>query len=279
MKKFIAAFDGLKFSESTKEYAVHLAKMAHAHLVGVFLEDITYTSYKIYDLVTSEGVSEARLKEYENSDKEKRANAVAAFEMACRDAGIEHSIHHDKKIALQELLHESVYADLLIIDTKETLTHYEEAVPSRFIKDLLSDVMCPVLLLPKQYNPINKIEYLYDGEPASVYAIRMFSYLFPLMEQLPAEIVSVKDADTSLHVPDSVLMKEFMKRHHPGALFTVLKGHPELEIVNHFKALRVEAVAVLGAYKRGTVSRWFRPSLANILMQELDIPLFIAHHK
>lgn len=279
MKKFIAAFDGLKFSESTKEYAVHLAKMAHAHLVGVFLEDITYTSYKIYDLVTTEGVSENRLREFEQSDKDKRTAAVEAFEMACRHAGVEHSIHHDKRIALQELLHESIYADLLLIDRKETLTHYEEAVPSRFIKDLLTDVMCPVLLLPNHYTPFNKIEYLYDGEPASVYAIKMFSYLFPVLEQLPAEIVSVKNADSNLHVTDSVLVKEFMKRHHSGALFTVLKGHPEIKIVSHLKSITVEALAVLGAYHRGTVSRWFRPSMANVLMQDLNIPLFIAHHK
>ena len=36
MKKFVAAFDGLNFSESTLEYAVEIAKGAKAHLVGVF---------------------------------------------------------------------------------------------------------------------------------------------------------------------------------------------------------------------------------------------------
>lgn len=279
MKKFIAAFDGLKFSESTKNYATNLAKQAHAHLVGVFLDDITYTSYKIYDLVTKEGVSEARLKQFEEKDKEDRGIAVANFEIACRQAGLEHSIHHDKNIALQELLHESVYADLLLIDTKETLTHYEEGVPTRFIKDLLTDVQCPVLALPNIYKPIEKIIYLYDGEPSSVYAIKMFSYLFQSLEQLPAEIVSVKNAENNLHIPDSFLMKEFMKRHHPGASFTILKGHPEIEIINQLKAETKNIMVVLGAYKRGTVSRWFRPSMANLLMQELDAPLFIAHHK
>ena len=36
MKKIIAAFDGLKFSKSTRDYAIQIAKENNAHLVGVF---------------------------------------------------------------------------------------------------------------------------------------------------------------------------------------------------------------------------------------------------
>ena len=51
MNKYIAAFDGLKFSESTSDFAIALAASAKSHLTGIFLDDQTYTSYKIYDLV------------------------------------------------------------------------------------------------------------------------------------------------------------------------------------------------------------------------------------
>ena len=62
MKKIIAAFDGLKYSESTRDYAIYLAKQTNTHLVGVFMDDPTYTSYKIYELIEKEGVSEDKLK-------------------------------------------------------------------------------------------------------------------------------------------------------------------------------------------------------------------------
>ena len=76
MKKIIAAFDGLKFSRSTRDYAITLAKMHKAHLVGVFLEDFTYTGYKIYDLVHAKGglVGSAR-KKFEQKDAKERAAA------------------------------------------------------------------------------------------------------------------------------------------------------------------------------------------------------------
>jgi nucleotide-binding universal stress UspA family protein len=277
MKKIIAAIDSLKFSESTTNYAVHIAKQLNAHLVGVFLDDPTYTSYKIYDVVVKEGATEARLKQYDHADAETRDEASKRFEAAAGDAGITYSIHHDRGIALQDLLHESVYADLLIIDSHETLTHYVEKQPTRFISDLLSDVQCPVLLVPDRYKPIDKIALLYDGEPSSVYAIKMFSYLFPLFKNLETEVVSVKTPNQTLHLPDNKLMKEFMKRHFPKVAYNVIKGFADIEIVKHLKSLGPNVLVVVGAYRRGRVSRWFHESMADTLVKQTKLPLFIAH--
>jgi hypothetical protein len=279
MKKIIAALDGLKYSESTSEYAIYLAKQTNTHLVGLFMDDPTYTSYKIYDLVSKEGVSEDKLKNFEAKDKVTRHAASTKFEKACQQAGLEYTVHHDRNIAIMDIKHESIYSDLLIIDSKETLTHYTEKLPTRFIRDLLSDMQCPVLIVPQKYKPIDKIILLFDGEPSSVHAIKMFSYLLPQLNHLPTEVISVNQVTTTLHMRDNKLMKEFMKRHYPKAKYTVLKGWPEEEIVKHLKQTSENALVVLGAYRRGNVSRWFRESMADILMKEVKMPLFIAHNK
>jgi nucleotide-binding universal stress UspA family protein len=277
MKKIIAAIDGLKFSESTVNYAVHIAKQVNAHLVGVFLDDPSYTSYKIYDVVVKEGVTEAKLKQYDEEDTEKRREATMKFESVCTEAGLNYSVHHDHGIALRELLHESIYADLVIIDSHETLTHYEEKQPTRFVRDLLGDVQCPVLLVPHRHKPIDKVVLLFDGEPSSVYAIKMFSYLLPLFRNLDTEIVSVKTVNQSLHLPDNKFMKEFMKRHFPKINYNVIKGFADIEIVKHLKSLGPNVLVVLGAYRRGRVSRWLHESMADTLVKETKLPLFIAH--
>lgn len=280
MKKIIAAFDGLKFSESTRDYAIHIAKMTGTHLVGVFMDDPSYTSYRIYDLVSKEGVSATTLNKYEAKDQATRESSAKNFEKACMEQGLEFNIHHDRKIAIQALKHESIYCDLLMIDSSETLTHYKEKLPTRFIRDLLSDTQCPVMVVPQKYKPIEKIILLYDGGPSSVYAIKMFSYLLPLLKSLETEVVSVNPVSSTLHMPDNKLMKEFMKHHFPKAKYTVTKGWAEDEIVRHLKKPRhANALVVLGAYRRGTISRWFRESMADILMKEVKLPLFIAHHK
>ena len=64
-----------------------------------------------------------------------------------------------------------------------------------------------------------------------------------------------------------------------GAKYKVVKGWAEDEIVKHLKLQKDNALVILGAYRRGTVSRWFRESMADVLMKETKVPLFIAHNK
>ena len=279
MKKITAAFDGLKYAESTRDYALNLAKQTNTHLVGVFLDDPTYTSYKVYDLISKEGVSEERLKKKVEKDKLVRAEAAADFEQACKQAGLQFTLHHDRKIAIHDLVHETIYSDLMVINAKETLTHYPEDLPTRFIRDLLTDAHCPILLVPNKYKPVQKIILLYDGEPSSVHAIKMFSYLLPVLKGLEIEVIAVNSVNASNHLPDNKLMKEFMKRHYPKAKYTILKGWAEDEILKYLHQMPENVLVVLGAYRRSTVSRWFRESMADTLMKEVTFPLFIAHNK
>jgi nucleotide-binding universal stress UspA family protein len=280
MKKIIAAIDGLKYSRSTRDYAIEMAKKNRAHLVGVFLNDFTYSSYKIYDLITEkDGLAGSAKKDLDKKDEKTRAAALSNFESACQKAGVEYSIHKDRSIALQELLRESIYADLLVIDARETLTHYTEKVPTEFIRELLIQVQCPVLIVPPVYKPVEKLVLLYDGEPSSVHAIKMFSYTIPQLKECPAEVLCVNSPKNTLHLPDNKLMKEFMKRHFPDPVYTTLKGLAEQEIVSYLKKQKDIPMVVLGAYRRSRVSRWFRESMADVLMKELKLPLFIAHNK
>jgi hypothetical protein len=280
MKKIIAAFDGLKFSGSTCEYAIYMAQQTGAHLVGVFLEDFTYNSYKIHELVYAKGgVIGAAKRKLDKIDTKTRGAAVGRFEDRCHEAGIEYSIHRDHNVAIKEMLHESIFADLVIIDSSETLSHHQEHIPTEFIRDLLVHVQCPVLIVPHHFNPIEQLVILYDGEPCSVHATKMFSYSLSALKRFPTEVVSVNPARASLHVPDNKLMKEYMKRHFPSAGYTILRGLPETEITGYLKKQGAGSLIILGAYQRGMISRWLRASLADALMKDVKVPLFIAHNK
>src|SRR5215211_5714936 len=140
MKKFIAAFDGLSFKESTLQYAITLAKQCQAHLVGVFLEDYTRHSYSFRQLAQYEGDnSESYLQGLDQQDDQHRSKSIGTFQQACRDAGVDFSIHRDRNVALQEVLEESIYADLLVVSAAETLTRFKEDVPTKFIQELMTE--------------------------------------------------------------------------------------------------------------------------------------------
>ena len=208
MKKFIAAFDGLNFSESTMSYAIFLAKQANAHLVGIFIEDFMRHSYGLKEVKQYEGGDlDHYLKDLNDKEKAERDESIAVFELACQDSKLTYSVHRDRNVAIQDLLHESVYADLLIINAHETISRYTEPAPTRFIRELLNDVQCPVCLVPQKYEPVDKVILLYDGEPSSVFAVLTFSYLFESMKDFDTEIITVKKQDESMHVPDNRLIK------------------------------------------------------------------------
>jgi len=107
----------------------------------------------------------------------------------------------------------------------------------------------------------------------------MFCYELASIGHLPAKVLSVKPLLESLHLPDNHLMKEFMKRHIPKAEYVVLKGEAKNTIISYLQQQPDEALIVLGAYQRGRVSRWFKESMADVLIKNTNLPLFIAHNK
>lgn len=276
MKKFIAVFDGLKFSESTFQYATHLTKQNNAYLVGVFLEDFTYHSYSVYNAVAKEGKDFNDLHKLDEKDEARRRKSVTRFEEGCSEAGLNFSVHRDKKIARQELIHESIFADLLIISKDETISRYEEDAPTNFLKEILFDVQCSVLVVPAQYRQINKLVFLYDGSPSSVQAIKMFSYVFEGLKDTAGKVLCVKREDDTLHLPDNKLMKELMKRHYQNMDYVVLAGPAKDTILTTLKAESPSIIVGTGAYKRSGLSMLLNKSLANNLIKEIKAPIFIA---
>ena len=280
MKKFIAVFDGFKMSESALEYAIQLSKLANAHLVGVFIEDFLYHSYNIYHVLETSEKAKELIKELNKEDQKKRDEVALKFQKACEKANLNFSIHRDKGLALQELLHESIFADLIIINEHDDFKRNSGESPTPFMKEFLRDVQCPVLVVPNIVRAIDKVVLLYDGGPSSVYAIKSFSYIFDNVLNVPIEIFTINDQFMEKkRLPDNKLMREFIKRHFHSVTYTVKKGNITKEIIAHFQNFGENVLIVLGAYRRSDFSRKFKTSMADILMRELGTLLFIAHNK
>ena len=278
MKKIIVAFDGLKFSQSARDYALQLAKMENTKLFGVFLEDPYRHSYGVKELMSERGGSlSIKKKHLDKKDSKTRALAINQFIQACFTSGIEAIVHRDRKMAIDELLHETFYADLLVIDKTETLAFYPDNVPTSFIHAMLPDVQCPVMIVPPKFNEIDRLVLLYDGKASSFHAIKSLTWALSSLESLPAELVTVLNSRGKEHVPGGNLVKEFLQMHFSNLRFKTLEGDAGKVLPSYLKKTEGNPLIVLGAYHRGKLSRWFRPSLADLFMKKLDFPLFIAH--
>lgn len=277
MNKVLAALDGLKLSESTMAYAVYLSREFNSHIVAAFLEEMVYHArpgnedkYAITDWSEIETLTK----------KEEQIRAASANKLQTKFnvEGVQYNIHRDKIIALQSLVNESHYADMILIDANENFSNWDSSKPSHFLRNVLSDADCPVMVVPGEFEPIEKFVFAYDGSPSSVYAIRQFSYLFPVTQKQQVEILMITDDKHTNHFPNEHLLKELLKRKYPAVLRAIIKSSDTDDaFVNHMKTEKKNCMLILGAYQRSSFSRWLYKSIADTLISELDIPLFIAH--
>jgi hypothetical protein len=101
MKKIIAALDGLKFSGSTRDYAIQLARQNNAHLVGVFLDDHTSFSSAYH---------------YEEPEPERRQRPSACHQRLSHQLKAEIEVRN---------LHQKI--DLLMSEQMQTLFEIQKA--------------------------------------------------------------------------------------------------------------------------------------------------------
>lgn len=279
MKNFLAVFDGYKLCKSTFEYAVLLAKKSDSRLTGVFLDAFFYHNYSLSKVLKVSSDPEADLEKWNKKDQLQRDESVYQFQRLCEEAQIEYTIHRDNSIPLDELQYESMFADLIIINEREKFTQKDDQKPTSFIREILADAQCPVVAVPDHFTAPEKIILLYDGSPSSLYAIKMFSYLFSDWRDLPVEIVNVNEGNIEKgYLPGTGLITDFINRNFPNSNYNLLDGKAEEKILAYLTESGKNELIVIGAYRRSKLSRWFKHSLADELMSSLEKPLFIAHH-
>jgi len=275
--KIIAALDGLNLSESTIQYSIYLANTLPAHIVAAMLEDISYHALS-EDENGSSYLKWSDVEVVERKDKLLQNGAMKRVKYQLETNAVEYTIHNDKFIAIDALLRESHYADLIIIDGDERFANGRFTKPAGFIKTLLAYSGCPVIVLPNSFAPIDKIVFCYDGTPSSVYAIRQFSYLFPSVDDREIEILMITDDLHSNHLPNRSYLKELLKLKYEVVLQTVIKSDkPGDALIAQMQNQSTNCLLVLGSYQRNTLSRFLRHSLADSLIRKLGVPLFITH--
>lgn len=276
MNKILAVYNGTHYSKSTTEYGIALAREYNAKLIGAFVHDMRYVNYQyafVYDqpFVDVSLIDEVKVKE----KKAIHAN-IRLFEQQCKDAGVKHKVHLDRGIPVQEILKESVFCDLILVDSGTGFFSFGEEKPGPFLKDVLVESHCPVLIVPEKYREIKRNIIAYDGTSSGIYALKQFSYIFPKHAEMRTTVVSVNE-DKSNHIKHGEQIKDLIAERYADPEYVVLNGKPETELMKYLERNDAGSVVVMGSYGRGALSRFIRQSMANEVILEYRIPVFIAH--
>lgn len=261
MEKILVALDPQHINMNVIDFSCYISRMTHSRLTGVFLEDSLAVPVTHFP---------------DNREKITTEDSIRTFKTACNCRGIQTLVHRDRGVPSYEIVEESRFADLIIVDPETSFTQKNEPLPGRFVKDILVESECPLIIAPYSFDGINDIVFFYNGTKSSVFAIKQFAYLFPELRQKKAIVVSARE-DGEEVLEEQFKLKEWMKNHYDEVEYVVLKGSPSDELFGYLIE-RKNSIVVMGAYGRGMLSRLFKPSHARLIVKTINLPIFISHY-
>jgi hypothetical protein len=264
MEKILLAMDANKPDRNAVEFACYLARLTKSKVTGVFLEN------QVLATSAADGSpAESALPDLVEKN-------IKWFNEKCINEETRYSFHTDRGVPVKELVEESRYADLVVIDSETSFNKIYEGSPTKFVKEFLNSTECPVVIAPESFDGIDEIVVAYDGTPSSVFAIKQFTYLFPQLNTKKISIVHVNN-DNHWKEEEKDKFSDWLKGHYTHMHFVSLRGEPDTALFD-FLLRRENIFLVMGAYGRSNISQFLKHSRAELIIKTITQPIFIAHH-
>ena len=279
MEKILFVTDAINMNTKSLDFAAFLCELSHSKLTGIFLENLKDEHLPIEAIqqaavmsgtsATAEGITDIKEQCCEDN--------IRQFIDVCERRGINCVAHRDGGIPQEEIIIESRYADLLLIDAATSFADKREEIPTNFVKNILSDAECPVVILPVAFDGIEQLVFTVDGKPSSIYAIKQFTYLFPELREQQVVVISVNEEEVMPDTEERYKLKEWLHTHYKNVDFLSTEGNVKAGLLELLLS-RSKAFIVMGAYGRSAFSNLFNPSHAESVLKMVSQPVFIAHH-
>lgn len=279
MEKIILVVFGATPAPNALDFACYLSGMGRSKLTGYFFEDNKYEDNPVIKSTFGFPYVETIVAGDIPEGMEQRAKTeknMKTFLEACEEKGILATACRSNRSQIADIIAESSFADLLIIDAAASYDSGQQEPPSDLVKEILASAQCPVIIAPVAHNLIEEIVFCYDGSPSSLFAMKQFVYLLPEPDSVRATVVQVNKSEEIPEAEKKRVM-QWLSRHYNYADFVALKGNGENELLTYLLKKK-HAMVVMGAYGRNMLSRFFRQSHADLLIKTMAYPLFITHY-
>lgn len=282
MKRIILLLDAINYKAEILDFAAAIAKPGKSKIVGVFLEHhhhdpipkVKSIGGQIY---VEEIIEDAAERAIIKATAQKN---IQLFKDGCTQREVLALVHLDKGDLVQDIIEETRYADLMIVDPSTSLSG-DNAIPSKLIQKILNTAECPVFIAPSHFDAPEEIIFAYDGTRSSLFALKQFYYLLPEFADINITILHVSENEQSKekNITNTKLLKEWLEKKFSSVTFVDINGDARNTLFDYFfeKEAYFNKMLVTGAYGRNLLSSLLKPSAADLLLKAIDIPMFIAH--
>ena len=270
MKKYLAILNGTLTPRHVVDSLINTANATSSFVDAVFMNyslDLTEYNYPFpNDLSLTRNNLTGKTIAEENA--ELIQSNIRLFKDACEAAKINFSIDTDFELSLGDLITYSAFYDVVFANANENLGQYH-------IADLLVNAHCPIYLISKDVEKAENVIFTYNGTFSSMYAIKMYSYLFPELRNLPTTLVYIAPEKSS-QLPQEKKINSWLSRYYPNIQTKILHGDIYDELVSYTKSVP-NSLTVMGSFGRSAMSRFFHKSLAHAVIEDGNSSLFISH--
>lgn len=273
MKKILFVCDGKNFSKASFNFIKLLNQTEKIVVAGVF-----YLSVDVRILFpTSLYPDPEPLSELIEREKDQVKETVRLFVNSCTASGIEYRLHEKGAAwSLNAVVKESRFSDVLVLSEELFFADWGLQQPNHFMREVLRNAECPVIIIPERFKGIDKVLIAYDGKAEAVLALKLFSMLFPGFSNLAATIFYVGKQDNE-NIPDVDLLSEYASGHYSNIRIEKLHIDSAKSLPQWIGGAD-NAIVVTGAYSRSALSTLFRESFIEKIIKEHCAPVFVAHH-
>lgn len=273
MKKIILVSESKQFTRTAMELLSKVQQEESMFLVGSFSHALNYA-----ELLKSSGNSSAALvDDIIERDQETVNENLLSFTNYCQQQRIKFRVYEENYLfEIDNLVNESRFADLLIISNKLFEKNQMGVKRTANLKHILHEAECPVLILPKDFSPLERVIIAYDGKKESMFALKQFCYLFPRYLDLPAEIVYL-DEDAYNDVPKMKLIREYSRQNFSSINISKININPKEDFAR-WALSKTNALVIAGAYSRTGLFNSFPDSFIDPILEMQHLPVFISHH-
>lgn len=251
MKKILIAIDSAGLNKETVSFASHLALLTQSRLTAILLDN----------LVPGETVTIGQ-------------NAEGApFASFSIEETEEEVLTEAQRVPAAEIVTESRYADLLVVNA-ETFLKSDEGTPSRFVKDILHDAACPVIIAPERFEEIGNIVFCYDGSKSCLFAIKQFSYLFPELGSRRVKVINL--IEEALLPEEQARVTEWLNYHFSDVEW-IGTGSETVQAFFDYLLRKKDDLVVMGPYGHGLLASFFEPDFETGEIRNTSLPIFVAH--
>jgi len=273
MKKLLLLSDGSNFPVGAFDFIKYLHEREAVAVTGFFYASVSYEMLVTSSLSASVG---GFINEVKERSKEVE-HQVEMFSNHCTINQIDFNVHKETDtVILEDIIKESRFADLVLASEELYCKEFDDEQPNMYMKELLHRSECPVLLVPEKFNEPSKIILSYDGSRECMFAIKYFSNMFPLFNEIETELVFIKD-ENDRDIPDMEYLEEYVARHFKNLTINKLPFNAK-KFFTTWLEYQNSPLVVSGSFGRSNLSLALRHSFIESIIDEHIAPVFIAHN-